>query len=296
MQSPFFSIVIPTYNRANFISKTIQSLLNQTYQNFEIIVVDDESTDDTEAVVTSIKDSRIKYFKKDNAERGAARNYGVKKALGRYINFFDSDDLAYPNHLQSAYDFIAHNKNIEVFHQNYDEQDVKGNRTSEPTKIYDINKQIVEGNLLAVMGVFVRTDVAIENPFCEIRELSGSEDYHLWLHLCSRYTFYNNSPITTTVIYHPNNSTINFSKEELIKRKQLMIRLIKEDEVSASYYKGKLKKLEANTDLYVALHILLAKERKGAIEFALRAIKKSPKLIFTKRFVVVLSYLLGVRT
>ena len=76
---PYFSIIIPTYNRASLITKTIESVLLQD-EAFEIVVVDDGSTDDTKEVVNSLLDSRVKYFYKENGERGAARNFGAQKS------------------------------------------------------------------------------------------------------------------------------------------------------------------------------------------------------------------------
>ena len=97
-----FSIIIPTYNRSAFILKIIDSFLKQSYPYFELIIVDDGSNDNTAEVTGTIKDERVKYFCKENGERGAARNFGAKQATGDYINYFDSDDLAYPNHLEVA--------------------------------------------------------------------------------------------------------------------------------------------------------------------------------------------------
>ncbi|WP_205499631.1 glycosyltransferase family 2 protein [Rufibacter psychrotolerans] len=97
---PFFSIVIPTYNRANLITNTLLSVLNQTYQNFEIILVDDGSKDNTKEVVQTFSDTRLKYFPIQNGERGRARNFGFKRARGQYVVFFDSDDFMLPNHLE----------------------------------------------------------------------------------------------------------------------------------------------------------------------------------------------------
>ena len=88
------SIIIPTYNREKSISKSIKSVLNQTYNDLEVIVVDDGSTDNTEKIIKGIKDTRIKYIKLDK-NKGAcyARNVGIKKATGKYIAFNDSDDI-----------------------------------------------------------------------------------------------------------------------------------------------------------------------------------------------------------
>ena len=97
---PFFSIIIPTYNRADLIRFTLDSVLTQQDADFEVLVVDDGSQDDTAAVVQPyLADARVRYLPKQNAERGAARNYGLARARGEYALFLDSDDLLHPNHL-----------------------------------------------------------------------------------------------------------------------------------------------------------------------------------------------------
>src|SRR5438105_4070082 len=112
----FFSVIIPTYNRSHLIAKTLGYVLAQTYSDFEIIIIDDGSTDKTEEIIGSIKDARISYYKIDNAERGAARNYGVHKAKGDYVNFFDSDDALYNSHLSLAEKNIVTLDNPEIFY------------------------------------------------------------------------------------------------------------------------------------------------------------------------------------
>lgn len=86
------SVVIPTYNRKNSVQRAIQSVLNQTYSNFEILVIDDGSTDDTEAVVKRMNDSRIHYYRQENQGSQVARNHGIQLARGEFIGFLDSDD------------------------------------------------------------------------------------------------------------------------------------------------------------------------------------------------------------
>ena len=115
----FFSIIIPTYNRGHLISKTIRSIIMQNFTYYEIIIVDDGSTDNTEDIVRPFLSKNIKYYKKNNAERGAARNYGTKLANGDYVNWFDSDDLALPNHLTSAEFFCLQLNKPEIFHLAY---------------------------------------------------------------------------------------------------------------------------------------------------------------------------------
>src|SRR5947209_8581316 len=107
MSLPYFSVVIPTYNREKLIQNTLNSVLNQKYQSFEIIVIDDGGQDNTEQLIKNIDDPKISYYKKENGERGAARNYGWQLAKGSYVTFLDSDDIFYENHLKEAYDFIT---------------------------------------------------------------------------------------------------------------------------------------------------------------------------------------------
>jgi glycosyltransferase involved in cell wall biosynthesis len=99
--SPFFSVVIPVYNRANLLGETLQSVLLQTEQDFEIVVVDDGSTDDPEAMVKDLADPRIVFIQQENKGGGAARNTGIDAARGRYVAFLDSDDQFLPHHLSA---------------------------------------------------------------------------------------------------------------------------------------------------------------------------------------------------
>ena len=111
------SIIIATYNRANLIAETLDSVLAQTYQNWECIIVDDDSSDNTEEVVSKYNsDSRIRFFKRP-AERikgsNSCRNYGIEKSSGHFIMFLDSDDLLLPDHLLKKIDVFTNNHQID---------------------------------------------------------------------------------------------------------------------------------------------------------------------------------------
>lgn len=112
----FFSVIIPTYNRAAFLSKSISSVVEQSFEDWELIVVDDGSTDDTKTCVERFSDARIKYVYQENAERSAARNNGITHASGTYILFLDSDDVLQPDTLAVLHDFIhQHGEPVAVF-------------------------------------------------------------------------------------------------------------------------------------------------------------------------------------
>lgn len=103
---PFFSIVIPTYNRAHILPRTINSVLNQEFSDWELLVVDDGSKDHTAELLKTYTDSRIRYLFQKNSERSAARNNGIRNALGKYICFLDSDDEFLPHHLMRLHEEI----------------------------------------------------------------------------------------------------------------------------------------------------------------------------------------------
>lgn len=111
MQEETVSVIIPSYNRAHLIEKSVRSVLAQTYKNLEVIVVDDASTDNTEATVRSISDSRVKYVRlAKNSGACAARNEGIRLASGAYIAFNDSDDQWTAEKVRRQLDFLVEHK------------------------------------------------------------------------------------------------------------------------------------------------------------------------------------------
>lgn len=115
--SPIFSIITPTYNRCYCLWRSIQSVLNQTYPFFELIIVDDNSTDETEKLVQQFNDPRIIYIKLDkNIGPAPSRNVGLKKARGKYVAYLDSDNTWYSEYLSVMHDsFQKHSEKVLVF-------------------------------------------------------------------------------------------------------------------------------------------------------------------------------------
>lgn len=282
-----FSIIIPTYNRASFITATVESVLKQDYPNFEIIIVDDGSTDNTQEIVKAILDPRVNYYKKENGERAKARNYGAQLAKGAYVNFFDSDDLLYPNHLSVALEIIKTNDSPEIFHQNYDIQNILNNSVAPSKKIEgDLNLKLVKsGNLLSCNGVFIRKDIALAFPFNEDRELSASEDYELWLRLAARFKIYYTNTITSSIVNHDQRSVLNFKKEKLIKRLHLFVHYIYEDKQFAEKYHDYQGLIISYSQSYISLHLALTGKNKiASIQYLLKSLFSSIHVVKTKRF------------
>jgi glycosyltransferase involved in cell wall biosynthesis len=112
---PYFSIIIPVYNKERFVSKTLKSVLDQTFSDFEIILVNDGSTDASEAKIFEFDDSRIHYFSKQNEGVAIARNFGIEKATAEYICFLDADDYWYPNFLDTMRHYSSDFQDQKVF-------------------------------------------------------------------------------------------------------------------------------------------------------------------------------------
>lgn len=119
--NPYISVVIPTYNRANTIDKTIESILNQTYKNYEIIIADDNSKDNTEEIINKYMEMYpfIKYVRHENNRGGsAARNTGAKIATGTLISFLDSDDQWIETKLEKEVECIKNNPDVDMIYSN----------------------------------------------------------------------------------------------------------------------------------------------------------------------------------
>jgi len=116
---PFFSVVIPLYNKEKFVENTLKSVLNQSFKDFEIIIIDDGSSDNSFNIVKRINDSRIKLFSHENHGLSFSRNCGIKKAKANYIAFMDADDLWQIDFLSSIFKLITIYTDLHVFATNY---------------------------------------------------------------------------------------------------------------------------------------------------------------------------------
>jgi glycosyltransferase involved in cell wall biosynthesis len=284
---PFFSIIIPTYNRAGLIASTIQSVLAQTCTSYEIIVVDDGSEDGTEEIINNFSSSKIVFARKENEERGAARNYGWKKAMGNYVTFLDSDDVLYSNHLEEAYKFLSKEKDIACYAQAYEIKNAAngeilraGYRFQQKT----INKQILEGNFLSCFGVFIKKEIYSILNFDEDRKFSGTEDWLLWLQLSARYPFYYNNAVTGALLEHDHRSVLLFNEESLIYRAEMLRDKLNSDPAFMSTFgEKKVKNIYAHMLSYTSLHLAMCKEKRKAIRYWLKAININLKELLTRR-------------
>lgn len=291
--NPLFSIVIPTYNRAHFISATVKSALAQEEDSFEVIVVDDGSTDDTEGVVRQFRDTRLSYHKQENAERGAARNFGRSLARGEYLNFLDSDDLLLPNHLREARAMVERHHRPEVFYLAYQLVDTAGNPLSRPRPIQgELNRLLLRGNLLSCNGVFLRKDVAEEHPFYEDRRFTTSEDWALWLRLASRYKIYYSNTVTSYIVNHDERSVLRVDEASLRYSQNLLLKHLTEDESFVEKYGRQMGLVRAELLSFAALHLAMGGLSRRAFHYLRRSLAANPALLFQRRSLAILRHIL----
>ncbi len=189
---PFFSVVIPTYNRSDILSRAIDSVLSQTYQKFELIIIDNGSTDDTQQwLYDNYQDDRIIYhYQEGSGSPASPRNTGISLAKGQWVCLLDSDDRWDKNKLQCVFDSIQTNTDVDVVCHNenvyYETADSIGQVLKYgPASNSMYKDMLIFGNRLSTSATSMRIGFLKDNnlQFNESSELATVEDYDLWLNL-----------------------------------------------------------------------------------------------------------------
>jgi glycosyltransferase involved in cell wall biosynthesis len=286
-----FSIIVPTYNRAHLISQTIESILKQTYTNFELIIVDDGSNDNTEEVVQGYLSARLYYYKKTNSERAAARNFGTNKAKGDYINWIDSDDIVSPDHLAGAVRMIEKYHRPEIFTMGFLYELSSGRVSHLSNFSVDVRQDMYKGNQFAMSALMVRKDIALLNPFNEDRSLSASEDYELWLRLAARYIIYTSEERTVSYILHDERSTVNMNDPgQLIIRYQKFIDYSLSDARILVLLGTHKNVFIMKNFLILAVDLIINNHRKSGLKYICKAFSYSPQVLFERGFYAFIKY------
>lgn len=224
-KTPFFSVVIPLYNKENYIEATINSVLNQTFTDFEIIIVNDGSTDASKTIVESFKDNKIKLFSTKNQGASHARNFGIKNSNGNYIAFLDADDIWYTNHLSSMFDLINEFPNVGMYCNRY--KFLLGNKHLKKAKIKGVSqeykgiiKNYFESNLFdpIVNSSVVAIPINVFNDIGFFDEkLKSGQDTFLWTQIAIKYKVAIGNIITSTYIKNDNSlSKSIFTKDRIL--------------------------------------------------------------------------------
>ena len=211
-----FSVVIPAYNRSKVLDRAIISVLKQTFQDFEIIVVDDGSTDNTKDVVDGIKDNRIKYVWQPNQGATAARNTGVKNAQGTYVSFLDSDDAWYDKMLEKQLQVYSEDAEIGCVYSDLEvmEHNGKSHSFSKPLgQNGNSYKDILSQGYMAPTSVLsAKREALIDVGMFDVN-LPASQDDDICFKL-AKYTKVSYIPEVLAKMYvgQSNRISINFDK------------------------------------------------------------------------------------
>ncbi len=284
-----FSIIIPTYNRAHLIEKTIQSFITQTYPNFELLVIDDGSTDNTEQIIRNISDKRVTYYKKQKEGVSAARNYGATISKGDYINFFDSDDIAYPNHLAEAYNYFIKNRSSNIVMFDLDWSNAEMKKTNQFFLRYkNPNKTILTNNFAQVNAVFIKKSILNDVVFNT--SLSMAEDWDFYLKLSVRYTFDLGKITTSCLVDHAGRTVRNFDINHFLNQKIILLNSVKSDIVFYNKQKKALNGINAHMTSYIALHAAMNKYKIESIVLFIKSAYYNPLSIFKKRTLAIIKH------
>jgi glycosyltransferase involved in cell wall biosynthesis len=201
---PLVSVIMPAYNTEKYIGDSIQSVLDQTYENWELLVVDDGSTDKTADIIRQFaaQDGRVKYLSQQNGRQAKARNTGTENASGTLLAFLDSDDLWLPEKLERQLQGLA-STSADVVYSNgliiYEPGATPGATdfpivagTVDGRKMFDV---LLLGNHIPVQSVVLRIEAFRKaGPFDESLSFHGCEDYELWLRLAASGALFHGMP------------------------------------------------------------------------------------------------------
>ncbi|WP_177189816.1 glycosyltransferase family 2 protein [Hymenobacter actinosclerus] len=287
---------MPCYNRADILAATVETILQQQETDFELLLIDDGSRDQTLAVAREIAttDARIRVFTQANAERGAARNHGLRQAKGQYVNYFDCDDEMYPRHLRAVREYVSQHDQVEVVHVGYE---IIADDGQVLAQVKDFSRQttneaLLHDNFLACNSVFVRRDVALDNPFVEDRRLASAEDWELWLRIASQYTFHSIEECTFCLREHDGRSLNTIAPDAIRVRDEFFAELMAGNKNFARRYPKQVDYFVANRYTFITLTLALTKTRRlDTLRYLAKAVQADPTVLWRRRFLASLKHL-----
>lgn len=215
--SALVSVITPCFNASSTISQTIDSVLKQTYGNWEMLIIDDCSTDESADIIKKYckEDARIKYFKTENSTGSPSipRNIGIDNAKGQYIAFLDADDLWLPEKLEKQVKFMESNE-YNLSYSFYEKMDWQGNRENRIIKTRDVTtyNKLLKSNSIPCLTAMIRKDVIGETRFKQIPQ----EDFCFWLDILKKgVTAYNMKE--DIALYREANNSRSANKFDMFK-------------------------------------------------------------------------------
>lgn len=283
-----FSIVIPTYNRQDLILDTLQTVFDQTYRNFEVLVVDNCSTDDTVKILRPFEsEGKIKIIQNErNYERAHSRNVGMSNATGDFLTFLDSDDYLYKDCLADAAKFITDHPDRKCFHCLYElvDENRTNIRSYEFPSISDPIEAIVKGNFMSCIGNFVHRDIYSKYEFDTFSDLTGAEDWEFWLRVIGDHGVGRIEKVNCGILHHKGRTVQSKHFEQLENGYLHLFNKFELDSHLKSIFGRHLKRIRANSYMYLATLANTGGYFKDSRRFLNAAIRADRTIIFGTRF------------
>jgi glycosyltransferase involved in cell wall biosynthesis len=266
MKSPQFSIIIPTFNRATLIWRAVESVMHQTWQDWELIVIDDGSTDNTAEIINSYQDERIRYFYQENQERNVARNNGIEQAHGKYVCFLDSDDYFLPNRLQGLYNCLQNSKfPVACFFTDIIFTDHKGFFTESYYSVSEpISLKFLVLNVIGVPQVCIHGEILKEQLFNP--KFHIGEDLELWIRIAEKWPIHYLSGQNSIIALIHEGRSVNEKMNNVGVEQLMLLRFIFSQNHPGYKVSSKVKR-ERISDAYfsIARHYMYNKRKWLAI-------------------------------
>jgi glycosyltransferase involved in cell wall biosynthesis len=262
--------------------------LAQEFTDFEFILVDDGSTDDTKEVIGRFEDDRIRYIYQENGERGKARNTGTRQAKGKYVFFLDSDDLIYPNHLAHAHAQLTEHNFPEFFHSRYEL--ICGTRKTQVPAINPrtIQQQIARQNLFACQ-FFLRRAEALQFPFSENRALKIGEDWLVILQIANRFELHVSNKVTAAIVQHGERSMEVAEVEEILNSLTVLVKDLQKDTAISG---ETIRNVKAEFYTLAALSAAIAHKKRQALGLWLKGVWIRGRHLFKRRTLAIFKKIL----
>jgi glycosyltransferase involved in cell wall biosynthesis len=221
---PFFSVIIPTYNRAKLVSRAVESVLNQSFQDLELLVIDDGSTDNTkEALSVFNSDPRFNYIYQKNTKESGARNNGMRTSKGEWVCLLDSDDIFLSNHLQVLHDAIVANAGKPgIYHALMTRVYSDGRRINQEIMERNPSNPIwgIARNELLVSSACMHTSIAKNYAFRE--DLFSGEDTEFFFRVALDFPIITIEECTSEYMIHTDNSAIAYGGRHVYCKNRIL--------------------------------------------------------------------------
>lgn len=226
MMPPIVSVITPCYNAEHYLTQTIESVINQSFQNWEMLIIDDCSSDNSRQIIESFatKDSRIRYFKTDapSGSPSLPRNIGIDNSEGQYIAFLDADDLWFPDKLEKQVRFMEENGHSFIY-SDYEKMNFLGKRDNRIIKMPKTSSfwDVIETCTIPCLTVMMTRDIIGNSRFKSIPK----EDFAFWLDILKKgIKAFNVSEVLA--LYREQRQSRSSNKFDMIKNQWTVLRKI----------------------------------------------------------------------